>query len=77
MTMEDPLPIEPIDPELDRLLQWWCHGGREEVAEAFPTVAQGAGFFDGVWSEITKDVGRNEPCPCGAVGRKFKKCCGR
>ncbi|MFD2177271.1 YecA family protein [Veronia pacifica] len=23
-----------------------------------------------------KDVGRNDPCPCGS-GKKFKKCCGR
>jgi hypothetical protein len=22
----------------------------------------------------TKDIGRNDPCPCGS-GRKFKKCC--
>ena len=24
----------------------------------------------------TKDVGRNDPCPCGS-GKKYKKCCGR
>ena len=24
----------------------------------------------------TKEVGRNDPCPCGS-GKKFKKCCGR
>jgi len=23
-----------------------------------------------------KNVGRNEPCPCGS-GKKFKKCCGK
>jgi uncharacterized protein YecA (UPF0149 family) len=23
------------------------------------------------------DVGRNEPCPCGAKGKKYKHCCGR
>ena len=22
-------------------------------------------------------VGRNDPCPCGRVGRKYKHCCGR
>ncbi|RWC27534.1 MAG: hypothetical protein EOS27_21370 [Mesorhizobium sp.] len=32
------------------------------------------------WSDITpvtnplRDVGRNDPCPCGS-GKKFKKCC--
>lgn len=25
--------------------------------------------------ELTKKVGRNDPCPCGS-GKKFKKCCG-
>ncbi len=24
----------------------------------------------------TREVGRNDPCPCGS-GKKFKKCCGR
>jgi uncharacterized protein YecA (UPF0149 family) len=23
-----------------------------------------------------RDVGRNDPCPCGS-GKKFKRCCGR
>jgi len=23
-----------------------------------------------------RDVGRNDPCPCGS-GRKYKKCCGK
>lgn len=26
-------------------------------------------------TELSKKVGRNEPCPCGS-GKKFKKCCG-
>ncbi|MEI9408474.1 DUF1186 domain-containing protein [Mesorhizobium salmacidum] len=35
---------------------------------------------DSVWSNVTpvanpwRDVGRNDPCPCGS-GMKFKKCC--
>jgi len=24
--------------------------------------------------DFPKDVGRNDPCPCGS-GKKFKKCC--
>jgi uncharacterized protein YecA (UPF0149 family) len=24
--------------------------------------------------DLYKDVGRNDPCPCGS-GKKFKKCC--
>lgn len=26
--------------------------------------------------KVEKQVGRNDPCPCGS-GKKFKKCCGR
>ena len=25
---------------------------------------------------ITRNVGRNDPCPCGS-GKKYKQCCGR
>ena len=24
----------------------------------------------------SKDIGRNDPCPCGS-GKKYKKCCGK
>lgn len=27
-------------------------------------------------SEVPRDVGRNDPCPCGS-GKKYKKCCGK
>jgi uncharacterized protein YecA (UPF0149 family) len=30
----------------------------------------------GSYTNVRKDVGRNEPCPCGR-GKKFKNCCGR
>ena len=26
--------------------------------------------------KMFKNVGRNDPCPCGS-GKKFKKCCGK
>lgn len=26
--------------------------------------------------QLSRRVGRNEPCPCGS-GKKYKKCCGR
>jgi uncharacterized protein YecA (UPF0149 family) len=25
---------------------------------------------------VNKEVGRNDPCPCGS-GKKYKKCCGK
>ncbi len=27
-------------------------------------------------ADKSKEVGRNDPCPCGS-GKKFKKCCGQ
>jgi len=29
-----------------------------------------------IHADEDKDVGRNDPCPCGS-GKKYKKCCGR
>ncbi len=45
---------------------------------------QGLSLFDGAVQRTTaetpaqkvKNVGRNEPCPCGS-GKKYKKCCGK
>ena len=30
--------------------------------------------FDTPYVNPLRDVGRNDPCPCGS-GKKFKKCC--
>ena len=30
----------------------------------------------GTFRKGLKEVGRNDPCPCGS-GKKYKKCCGR
>jgi|GEM_PF-671953 preprotein translocase subunit SecA len=29
-----------------------------------------------IHTDKNKQVGRNDPCPCGS-GKKFKKCCGK
>jgi len=44
---------------------------REFDEEAF---AQADGPFDEPYVNPLRDVGRNDPCPCGS-GKKFKKCC--
>ncbi|MBI4549578.1 MAG: SEC-C domain-containing protein [Candidatus Omnitrophica bacterium] len=31
-------------------------------------------FWQKKGGDFPKDVGRNDPCPCGS-GKKFKKCC--
>lgn len=32
--------------------------------------------YKGYRKDPKKDIGRNEPCPCGS-GKKYKRCCGR
>jgi uncharacterized protein len=41
-----------------------------EKAEHAPAPRQSAG------GSGPRDVGRNDPCPCGS-GKKYKKCCGQ
>ena len=51
---------------------------REEVAEPKETnleQAKAAGGPSGP-KRVQKQVGRNDPCPCGS-GKKYKNCCGR
>ena len=51
---------------------------RREVAEPKETnleQAKAAGGPSGP-KRVQKQVGRNDPCPCGS-GKKYKKCCGR
>lgn|GEM_PF-2696779 len=58
-------PLEEVDPELGRLLVWYCNGVK---AGTVPTIDQ--------FRNELHNAGRNDPCPCGS-GVKFKKCCGR
>jgi len=41
-----------------------------------PTAAPVAAGPQKTYTNIKKDVGRNDPCPCGS-GKKFKNCCGQ
>lgn len=47
--------------EFVELLDKWCHKTKKERDE-LKTV------------RVQKEVGVNDPCPCGS-GKKFKKCC--
>lgn len=63
--MEQVLPLEQTDPELDELLKWYCNSEiskKKTVDASHPPV------------EVGEKVGRNDPCPCGS-GKKHKKCC--
>jgi hypothetical protein len=60
---------------IEELSRWHCFSPKD------PKIKERAGIR---WDELRpstgpainpyKDVGRNDPCPCGS-GRKFKKCC--
>ena len=52
---------------------------RKVSADRFPASAPGIGFGDTPDEDRPafnpwRDVGRNDPCPCGS-GKKYKKCC--
>jgi hypothetical protein len=53
---------------VDELSRW--HSFREETAQP------SAKTLGGTRRNTYRDVGRNDPCPCGS-GKKSKKCCGR
>ncbi len=64
--------VSPVDDAIGAL-ETWSFGGDEfesgeegEVPDASP--------FDGPHVNPYRDVGRNDPCPCGS-GKKYKKCC--
>jgi uncharacterized protein len=57
--------IKPIDDAIDLLSGWDAFNGSTDD-EDFSPVEQVFNPF--------RDVGRNDPCPCGS-GKKFKKCC--
>lgn len=49
----------------------WQYGYLDDPVEALNWTVEGAGLPQ---KNPVKDVGRNDPCPCGS-GKKFKKCC--
>lgn len=73
--------VGPITGIIEELGHW--HGFSDEYRESKLRSAQGAEKDD--WGyrapaltlphvNPVRDVGRNDPCPCGS-GKKFKKCC--
>lgn len=61
-----PQPLEETDPKLAELIQWF-----EKQPQAIRRKLEVV--------HVAKKVGRNEPCPCGAMKDnkpvKYKKCC--
>lgn len=57
----------PFDDTIGTLSQWSSPSGKVQHAQsAFQSLD--------IIHNPYRDVGRNDPCPCGS-GRKFKKCC--
>ena len=61
----------PLGDIVERLSTWWFHSDNDEDE------ARATGHS--LWNPEQavnpfKNVGRNDPCPCGS-GKKFKKCC--
>lgn len=58
---------------IEELSTWYCFRPKEPEDEV-PWVRRWASFQNGPALNEFKNVGRNDPCPCGS-GIKFKKCC--
>ncbi|MGV7030330.1 DUF1186 domain-containing protein [Methylobacterium symbioticum] len=58
-------------PDDLRRFDRWSYGTLDDPLDDLAWTAEGAGEPQ---RNPYKDVGRNDPCPCGS-GKKFKKCC--
>lgn len=67
--------IGPLDDAVGTLESWSRPGEDGETEEALEGVAEMEDFDpEAPYVNPFRDVGRNDPCPCGS-GRKYKKCC--
>jgi len=87
LAVEQPGARRDCDPEyeytlfgdsIDEFSTWYCFSPKyEEDKRRTAAAAAKAPRWDAVQAQAInpfKNVGRNDPCPCGS-GRKFKKCC--
>lgn len=71
--------IVPLDDAIAVLSQWYAFSERRKADEKRQRRAlrksQGRNpFLPGLRINPRKEIGRNDPCPCGS-GKKYKKCC--
>jgi uncharacterized protein YecA (UPF0149 family) len=80
----EPEAIKVLLAALDRKQSWTYVGGSQNVSQSFVTLynqlrrSLGRNDLPALHPAslpAPKQVGRNDPCPCGS-GKKFKKCCG-
>jgi len=62
--------IGPFGSTIATLEDWWSDGAGDD-----PEFDEPGGYeTEAPYVNPLRDVGRNDPCPCGS-GKKFKKCC--
>jgi len=69
--------IGPLDDAIDALSQWADFSTDEDTGDDAADddyLGRFDSYAEGPAVNPYKDVGRNDPCPCGS-GKKFKKCC--
>jgi uncharacterized protein len=69
--------IGPLADAIDTLSSWATFSGDEDTdddAAGDDHLGRFDSYAEGPAVNPYKDVGRNDPCPCGS-GKKFKKCC--
>ena len=64
----------PITDTIAELSTWYCFSKAYLEGERKRERLGIGGTFAGDLPFVGRNVGRNDPCPCGS-GRKFKKCC--
>ena len=67
--------VLPLDDAIGAL-ETWVFGDDDDDGDGLDEDAAGPEVnpFDTPYVNPLRDVGRNDPCPCGS-GKKFKKCC--
>ena len=64
--------FEAFEDTVAELEHWDCFEPQRETRNAFKSLVASASGTPA--RNPFRDVGRNDPCPCGS-GKKFKKCC--
>ncbi len=65
--------VLPLDDAIGAL-ETWTFGDDDGNGDGEDAAGPDVNPFDTPYVNPLRDVGRNDPCPCGS-GKKFKKCC--
>ncbi|HYA72472.1 MAG TPA: DUF1186 domain-containing protein [Roseiarcus sp.] len=65
--------VGPLEGSIETLAQW-SNAGEDEFDEEDGERRDDEAGFEAPYVNPFREVGRNDPCPCGS-GKKYKKCC--